>query len=108
MATMGGARALGLADEIGSIEVGKRADLVVVGRGGLHGRPLAGSSPAATVVYALGAGDVSDVVVDGRVVVRDGRLTTGSEATITAAAERERAALMERAFGGAGVEASRR
>jgi cytosine/adenosine deaminase-related metal-dependent hydrolase len=99
MATMGGARALGLAGEIGSIEIGKCADLVVVGRDGLHGRPLAGSSPAAALVYSLGAGDVSDVVVDGRVVVGDGRLATGSEASIIAAAEAERVALVARAFG---------
>jgi 5-methylthioadenosine/S-adenosylhomocysteine deaminase len=105
MATMGGARALGLADEIGSIAVGKRADLVVVDRRGLHGRPAAGSTPSAAIVYALGAGDVSDVVVDGRVVVRDGRLTTASEAVIAADAERQRRALIDRAFGPSGPAA---
>jgi cytosine/adenosine deaminase-related metal-dependent hydrolase len=97
MATMGGARALGMADEIGSLEPGKRADVVVLRRDGLHVRPLAGSSIESQVVYAHTSADVATVVVDGRVVVRDGDLVTGSQAVIREQAEGQRRALLGRA-----------
>jgi 5-methylthioadenosine/S-adenosylhomocysteine deaminase len=97
MATMGGARALGMADQIGSLETGKRGDVVVLRRDGLHVRPLEGSSIESQVVYAHTAADVSAVVVDGRVVVRDGELVTGSQASIREEAERQRHALLNRA-----------
>lgn len=89
MATMGGARAVGLADRIGSIEVGKRADLVVIQRGGAHVAPIGRSDPFSQLVYAHTAADVRDVLVDGRAVVRDRTLTTGSVPAITAEAERQ-------------------
>jgi 5-methylthioadenosine/S-adenosylhomocysteine deaminase len=72
MATAGGARALGLADQIGSLEVGKKADLIVVDLSGVHLRPI--NHLANTLVYAAGARDVEAVIVDGRVVVEDRRL----------------------------------
>jgi 5-methylthioadenosine/S-adenosylhomocysteine deaminase len=97
LATMGGARALGLADEIGSLEVGKRADLVVLRRDAPHCRPLQGGSLASAVVYAHQDRDVSDVVVDGRPVVADGRLVSGSVEDIVFAAEVQRGALVARA-----------
>ncbi|MAT06935.1 MAG: N-ethylammeline chlorohydrolase [Acidimicrobiaceae bacterium] len=89
MATMGGARAVGLADRIGSIEVGKRADLVVIERGGAHVAPIGRSDPFSQLVYAHTAADVRDVLVEGRAVVRDRTLTTGSVPAITAEAERQ-------------------
>jgi 5-methylthioadenosine/S-adenosylhomocysteine deaminase len=97
MATMGGARALGLGDEIGSVEVGKRADLIVVRRDRAHSRPLAHTSAPAALVYSCDAGDVTDVVVDGRALVAEGQLLAGSEARIVANAERQRMALLARA-----------
>jgi cytosine/adenosine deaminase-related metal-dependent hydrolase len=97
MATMGGARALGLAGEIGSIEVGKRADLVVIGRQRPHCRPVAGGHPASEVVYACRDQDVTDVVVDGRHVVAGGELLTASVSEIMARAEKERVSLLGRA-----------
>jgi 5-methylthioadenosine/S-adenosylhomocysteine deaminase len=75
MATIRGARALGLADEIGSIEVGKRADLAVVDLSGPHCAPP-GDDPHATLVYCARASDVTDVLVDGRAIVRDHKLLT--------------------------------
>jgi 5-methylthioadenosine/S-adenosylhomocysteine deaminase len=89
IATLGGARALGLADEIGSLEVGKRADVISVDVGGPHVVPTA--DPYSAVVYACRSTDVRDVVVDGRVVVRDRRLLTMDRAQVVADA-RERAA----------------
>jgi cytosine/adenosine deaminase-related metal-dependent hydrolase len=75
LATLGGARALGLEREIGSIEVGKRADLVALDLSGPHGQP-ADAEIASRLVYAARAADVRHVLVDGRLVVRGGRLLT--------------------------------
>jgi cytosine/adenosine deaminase-related metal-dependent hydrolase len=97
LATMGGARALGLADQIGSIEVGKRADLTVVRVDRSHVAPLAGSDPADQLVYACQPSDVTTVVVDGAVVVRDGHLCSGDETAIGHDAEVQRVALLARA-----------
>jgi len=88
MATLGGAVALGLEEEIGSLEVGKRADLIAVDVGGPHVVPTA--DPYAAVVYACRSTDVVDVVVGGRVVVRDRQLLTADRARVVADA-RERA-----------------
>ncbi|HEY6223677.1 MAG TPA: 5'-deoxyadenosine deaminase [Gemmatimonadales bacterium] len=75
LATLGGARALGLEREIGSIEVGKRADLIALDLSGPHGQP-ADAEIASRLVYAARAADVRHVLVDGRAVVRGGRLLT--------------------------------
>jgi 5-methylthioadenosine/S-adenosylhomocysteine deaminase len=72
-ATIDGARALGLGDEIGSVEVGKRADLVLVDLAAPHLTPV--HDVAALLVFAAGRGDVTDVLVDGIPVVRDRRST---------------------------------
>jgi 5-methylthioadenosine/S-adenosylhomocysteine deaminase len=69
MATREGARALGLDAEIGSIEPGKRADLILVDRRGVHVAP--DPDPWSTLVYAATAADVRVTMVDGRVLVRD-------------------------------------
>lgn len=77
MATRDGARALGLEDEIGSVEEGKRADLTVVDLERLHTTPR--PDVVSTIVYAASAADVRDVLIDGRLVLRDGRLATLDE-----------------------------
>jgi 5-methylthioadenosine/S-adenosylhomocysteine deaminase len=84
MATRDGARALGLEDEIGSIEEGKRADLTVVDLERLHTTPR--PDVVSTVVYAAESADVRDVLIDGRVVMRDGGLTTMDEREVIAEA----------------------
>lgn len=70
MATAGGAAAVGLGDDVGSLEVGRRADLVAVDLDQPHTQPV--FDPVSTVVYAAGRGDVRHVWVEGRPVVRDG------------------------------------
>lgn len=72
--TIRGARVLGLDAEIGSVEPGKRADLVVLGVERPHARPAL--DPVSTVAYASVASDVRHVVCDGRVLLRDGRHQT--------------------------------
>lgn len=74
MATMGGARALGLEKEIGSIELGKRADLIVVRLDRPNAIPL--YDAVSQMVYALKASDVRDVMVNGKPVVRDTKILT--------------------------------
>jgi cytosine/adenosine deaminase-related metal-dependent hydrolase len=93
LATLGGAAALGLEREIGSLEPGKRADLIVVEPRTPHATPS--FDPVSTLVYATQSRDVRDVVVDGRVLVRGGALTelTGldrAEVVATAQAEATR------------------
>jgi 5-methylthioadenosine/S-adenosylhomocysteine deaminase len=97
MATLGGARALGIADEVGSIELGKLADLAVVRIDAVHVAPHAGSDPADQLVYACHASDVDAVLVQGRPVVRDGRLLSADESEVRAEAERCRVDLLRRA-----------
>jgi 5-methylthioadenosine/S-adenosylhomocysteine deaminase len=94
MATIEGARALDLDGEIGSLEVGKRADLVVVAATGLHQRPQdPATNPYSFLVYSTHSADVEAVVVDGRVVVRGGRVLTLDEEEVVARAVALRAAV---------------
>jgi 5-methylthioadenosine/S-adenosylhomocysteine deaminase len=67
LATIDGARALGLDSEIGSVEVGKRADIIVVRIDGPHAEP--GGDPCSRLVYACKSSDVQDVIVGGDVLV---------------------------------------
>jgi 5-methylthioadenosine/S-adenosylhomocysteine deaminase len=69
MATRAGARTLGLEQEIGSLEVGKRADVIVVDRDRPHLAP--GPDPYSTLVYAARGSDVRTTIVDGDVLVDD-------------------------------------
>jgi len=62
MATLGGARALGLADQVGSLEVGKRADLIAV-----SAREIAVSDPMGSLIAETGGGDVLASLVEGEV-----------------------------------------
>jgi cytosine/adenosine deaminase-related metal-dependent hydrolase len=84
LATLGGAAALGLADQIGSLEVGKRGDVIAVDVTPLHVLPAA--SPWSQIAYAAKACDVRHVAVDGNVVVRDRALMTLEVARVRTAA----------------------
>jgi 5-methylthioadenosine/S-adenosylhomocysteine deaminase len=95
MATRNGARALGLEDEIGSVEVGKRADLILVARDSPHVAP--DPDPFSTVVYAAQPADVRMTMVDGEVLVRDGAFARLDRAQVAADARREAGALAARA-----------
>ncbi|MCW2583449.1 MAG: putative amidohydrolase [Klenkia sp.] len=80
MATIDGARAVGMADSIGSLEVGKRADLVVLDATNLCVTPL--HAAVSALVYSHRGDEVSRVYVDGRLVVEGGTLTTVPEADV--------------------------
>lgn len=80
MATIRGAAALHLEKEIGSIEIGKRADLVLISRDSLNKIPV--YNIYSDLVYATKASDVQTVIINGRVVMRDRKLLTLDEASI--------------------------
>ncbi|MBB6251999.1 amidohydrolase family protein [Nitrospirillum iridis] len=95
LATIEGARAIGMADRVGSLEVGKRADLVVHDP---RSAPfLVAGDPALHLVWGTDGRSVRDVVVEGRVVVRDGRCLTVDEDALRQAARESQAALLARA-----------
>ena len=96
IATIDGARALGLEKEIGSLEIGKRADVIVVNLAQAHSIP-ARDDVVSALVYSAGSSDVRTTIIDGRVVMRAGQLLTLNEADVIAEANREAGALTKRA-----------
>jgi 5-methylthioadenosine/S-adenosylhomocysteine deaminase len=99
MATRNGARAVGLADELGSIEVGKRADLITVDFEQVHLRPfLRGGHDNLTglLTWCVRGSDVDTVLVDGRVVVERGQLTTIPERDVIMRVQRAAEGVLRR------------
>jgi cytosine/adenosine deaminase-related metal-dependent hydrolase len=95
MATINGARALGLDHEIGSLEVGKKADLVIIDLNRLHTTPS--MNPVSTLVYAATGGEVDMVVIDGQIVVEQGQLLTIDESEVIEQARWHAGVLYQRA-----------
>jgi 5-methylthioadenosine/S-adenosylhomocysteine deaminase len=84
MATIGGAHALHMEQEIGSLEVGKKADLILISVAQAHATPL--YNVYSQLVYALQASDVETVVIAGRPVMENRRMLTLNEDEILAKA----------------------
>jgi 5-methylthioadenosine/S-adenosylhomocysteine deaminase len=84
MATIGGARALHMENEIGSLEAGKKADLIVINLNEANAVPL--YDVYSQIVYSLKASDVQDTIIGGRIVMQNGRVLTLDEAAIIAKA----------------------
>lgn len=95
MSTIDGARALGLADDIGSIEAGKRADVIVVDLNRLHAAPE--TNVVSSLVYSAQPSDVRTTIIDGRIVMRERKLANMNETDVIAEANREAKVLSERA-----------
>ena len=93
LATIRGAQALHLEKEIGSLETGKRADLVIVARDDLNQIPL--YNIYSDLVYATKAADVQSVIINGHIVMRDRRLLTLDEAAIKQSARAFRAQILK-------------
>ncbi|MGA8142739.1 MAG: amidohydrolase [Candidatus Acidiferrales bacterium] len=89
MATIGGARALHLEKQIGSLEAGKKADLIVVDTRAPHAVPM--YNVYSDIVYAQKAADVRTAIIGGRIVMEDRRMLTLDEPQILAKAEQYRA-----------------
>ena len=86
MATIGGARALGMADRIGSLEPGKLADLIVVSMRAARQTPM--YNPISHLVYVTRGDDVRSTIVNGRILMRDRRVITLDAASVLADARR--------------------
>ncbi len=85
LATMGGAEILNAQDEIGSIEVGKKADIILLDLKQPHLVPL--YDLASQVVYAAKSSDVKTVIVNGKIIVENGRILTVDEDEVIAKAQ---------------------
>jgi 5-methylthioadenosine/S-adenosylhomocysteine deaminase len=96
MATVDGARTLGLEAEIGTIEVGKKADLSVIRLDELHTSPHA-EEVVSSIVYSAEASDVQSVVVDGRMLMTNRELLTLDEPSIIEKANTQTIDLLRRA-----------
>ncbi|MEM0096315.1 MAG: amidohydrolase [Candidatus Bathyarchaeia archaeon] len=94
LATIEGAKALSWDSEIGSIEVGKRADLAIVSFAKPHLCPV--HNEVSHLVYAAKATDVETVVVNGKIIVENGRLTTVNCEEVMEMAEKAKKSLLER------------
>lgn len=97
MATLGGARALGLESEIGSLEPGKRADFVVLDLDLPHAAP-AGGDVYSRIVHCARSADVTDVFVDGRAIVKGRETLLWDPRAVAAEAERQAARVVRAAL----------
>jgi len=95
MATIGAAKALGISGEVGSLEPGKRADVIVLNLRNVFASPL--HHPVSSLVYAAVGSEVETVIIDGRVVMDDGRIQTADEPGALRDAQRAAEQLLERA-----------
>lgn len=95
MACRGGSDAIGLSDSIGTIEVGRKADLVVVDLESVFIAPV--HRVASALVFNAMPADVTHVMVDGRLVIEDGNVTFVDEAELLAEARQAAAAVFRRA-----------
>ncbi|WP_022849642.1 5'-deoxyadenosine deaminase [Limisalsivibrio acetivorans] len=88
MATLGGAKALGKSDELGSLEEGKLADVAVVNLNTVHNAPNFGRDIVSQLVYSVRASDVLHTIVNGRILMRDRKLTSIDTAQVLSSAEK--------------------
>jgi 5-methylthioadenosine/S-adenosylhomocysteine deaminase len=95
MATIGGARAVGLDAEIGSIEVGKKADLALIDLSDAFVTPI--HDPISALVYSALGHETTLVVIDGKIVMRDRRVLTVDERAVRAQAQTAARDLTKRA-----------
>ncbi len=88
MCTLGGARAMGMADQLGSLEVGKIADIIMVDNRQLHNQPMELSTVYSQMVYQLNALDVDMTMVDGQILYIDGHLKGLDRQSLISACQR--------------------
>lgn len=94
MATINGAKAMRIDDQVGSIEVGKRADFILIDMDKPHLTPA--PDPVSTIVYAAQGSDVDTVVIDGQIVMKNREVLTLDEASVLSEARRRFPAVMKR------------
>jgi len=94
MATVGGAQALGLSSVCGTIEVGKRADLILVRLEDVHNQPV--NDLVSQLVHCAKASDVHTTIVNGNVLMKDRKLKLVDEGQVLENAKKANTDLMER------------
>jgi 5-methylthioadenosine/S-adenosylhomocysteine deaminase len=92
MATLNGAKALGLEKNIGSLEAGKKADIILIDFSKPHLKPL--HDVYASIVYSAHGSDVDTVIVDGKILMENRQVKTLDEQTVMAKAEKHAARLL--------------
>lgn len=97
MATIGGAKAVGMEDEIGSIEVGKKADLAILNLNDFHTYPSYGVDPISRIVYSATRADVETTIINGKIVMEDKVLKTVDKKNILNKANVSISRLLKRA-----------
>ena len=93
LATIGGARVLGLEKKIGTLEKGKRADIAIIDLQQAKSQPV--YSVESAIVYAASGSSVVTTIIDGRIVMRRGEVLTVDEAAVIAKAKEYRARILE-------------
>ncbi|MCJ7622065.1 MAG: amidohydrolase family protein, partial [Anaerolineaceae bacterium] len=95
LATINGAKAMGLGEKIGSIEVGKKADFIIIDMDKPHLTPA--GDPVSTIVYAANGSDVDTVVIDGKIIMQGREVLTLDEPAIIEKARHQFSELTKRA-----------
>ncbi len=98
MATLGGARALGLESEIGTLEIGKKADIILVDVQTPWCRPIRFENLISNIVYNANGSDVTDVFVDGQEIVRNRQVKTVDQDQILTECQERAERIWEKAF----------
>ncbi|MBM7543008.1 5'-deoxyadenosine deaminase [Amphibacillus cookii] len=88
MATIGGAKAIGRDHEIGSLEVGKKADLAILDLNNFHTYPSAEVDPISRIVYSTTRADVETTIINGKIVMENRRMLTIDKADVLQQANR--------------------
>ncbi|TDL78533.1 5'-deoxyadenosine deaminase [Peribacillus frigoritolerans] len=97
MATIGGAKAVGLEKEIGSLEVGKKADMAILNLNQFHTYPSQDSDPISRIVYSAGRGDVETTIINGKIVMENRIMKTMDKEIILREANNSIHRLLKRA-----------
>jgi 5-methylthioadenosine/S-adenosylhomocysteine deaminase len=96
MATIGGARCLGIDDEVGSLEAGKKADVILLNRSGMHCSPSVGVPVDSQIVYSLKSSDVDTTIIDGVVLYENKQFTSLNKKKILDTATAQIEKILER------------
>ncbi|WP_353948568.1 5'-deoxyadenosine deaminase [Sporolactobacillus sp. Y61] len=96
MATIDGARAVGMADQIGSLEPGKKADLAILNLNQFHSSPSFGTDPISRIVYSAISTDVETTIINGKIVMEKRQMKTMDPDLVLKSAEKAIRRLMKR------------
>ncbi len=96
MATIGGARAVGLEKQIGSLELGKKADMAILNLNNFHMYPSFDVDPISRIVYSATRADVETTIINGKIIMENGKMRTINKDVILHEANRSIQRLLKR------------